>query len=77
MRKANIEQAEPLLVRVLSFYQKLFGAEYPDTARSVLALALLYHNQGKYEQSELLFRRTISIWENFWELNILLLLVYF
>jgi tetratricopeptide (TPR) repeat protein len=39
------------------------GAEHPDTAKSLNNLALLYWDQGKYEQAKPLFQRALSLRE--------------
>src|SRR2546429_1672064 len=40
------------LFRSLLVKEQQLGAEHPDTARIVHNLALLYRQQGKYEQAE-------------------------
>ena len=45
-------EAEPLLVQALSIREQLLGIEHPDTAVSLHNLAVLYWQQGKYEQAE-------------------------
>jgi len=54
-------EAEPLLQRALAMYEKLLGAEHPDTAQSLNNLALLYAREGRYEQAEPLLQRALAI----------------
>jgi tetratricopeptide (TPR) repeat protein len=43
--------------------EKSLGLEHPDTATSLNNLAELYRAQGKYEQAEPLYQRSLAIWE--------------
>ena len=42
---------------------KILGYEHPDTATSLNNLAVLLVNQGKYDEAELMFRRSLAIRE--------------
>jgi tetratricopeptide (TPR) repeat protein len=39
----------------------VLGADHPDTANSLNNLAALYRNQGRYEEVEPLYKRSLEI----------------
>ncbi len=41
----------------------MLGPEHPDTLSSLNNLAILYKNQGKYEQAEPLYQRALATYE--------------
>jgi Tetratricopeptide repeat len=47
-------QAEPLLKRALGINEKVLGPNNPAVAESLNELVLLYHDQGRLAQAELL-----------------------
>ena len=49
------------LTRALVIREKGLGPEHPDTASTLNNLAVLYHDQGKYEEAESLHQRTLII----------------
>ncbi|HEX3642587.1 MAG TPA: FxSxx-COOH system tetratricopeptide repeat protein, partial [Ktedonobacteraceae bacterium] len=60
---AYYEQATQLLPRVLSIYEEVLGAEHPNTTMIRNDLAVLYHDQDKHEQAELLLQRPATLKE--------------
>jgi tetratricopeptide (TPR) repeat protein len=60
---ARYSEAEPLYQRALAIFERVLGADHPDTATGLNNLALLYYNQGKYEQAEPLYQRALAIRE--------------
>jgi predicted ATPase len=48
---------------VLEITERIYGAEHPYTANSLSNLAMLYEDQGKYEQVESLLLRALEIRE--------------
>src|SRR6266567_3757660 len=46
-----------------SWAERLLGSDHPATATSLNNLAVLYTDQGKYAEAELLCRRALSIYE--------------
>jgi tetratricopeptide (TPR) repeat protein/transcriptional regulator with XRE-family HTH domain len=61
--RGQFSEAESLLERVLSMYEKHFGAAHPKTALLLNDLALTYFNLKKYNQAEPLFQQAIAILE--------------
>ncbi|HEY4033613.1 MAG TPA: toll/interleukin-1 receptor domain-containing protein, partial [Ktedonobacteraceae bacterium] len=57
------EQALQFLLHALSIYEEVLGAEHPETAIILNDLALLYHDQGKYEQAKSLLQRSSALKE--------------
>ncbi len=55
------ERAEQRLSSALSLRQELFGAEHAEVARSLGALALLRHDQGRLDEAERLYRSALEI----------------
>jgi hypothetical protein len=45
----------PLYLSALAIKEKILGPEHPDTATTLHSLAVLYGEQGKYEQAEPLY----------------------
>ena len=43
--------------------ERILGPEHPDTLSTINNLALLYVNQGKYEQAEPLYQRALASYE--------------
>ena len=39
----------------------MLGPEHPDTAQTIYNLALLYQNQGQFEEAESLYQRALAI----------------
>ncbi len=56
-------KAEPLFQQVLSHYEHELGSDHITTGRTLRWLAVLYGNQGKYNEAEPLFLRALSIYE--------------
>lgn len=52
MREGRYEEAEPLYERALEIFEKVLGPEHPYTTIGLNNLALLYHEQGGYEEAE-------------------------
>jgi tetratricopeptide (TPR) repeat protein len=51
------EEATPYWERALAMREAVLGAQHPDVATSLNNLALLYHDQGHYEEAEKLEAR--------------------
>ena len=45
---------------MLSNQEHLLGTEHLDTLHTRYNLAILYHEQGKYEQAEVLYQQVLS-----------------
>ena len=43
--QGKYDEAEPLYVRALAIWEKVLGADHPDTAESCNNLAALYYSQ--------------------------------
>ena len=56
-------QAETLYRRALAAFERVLGAEHPDTLSSVNNLANLLKNQGKNDEAEPLYRRALAAQE--------------
>ena len=54
-QSAQYAQAEPLYQGALAICEKMLGPEHPSTATTLHELAVLYGDQGKYEEAEPLF----------------------
>jgi tetratricopeptide (TPR) repeat protein len=63
LERAQYHEAEPLLRRAITTYEKTLGPEHPSTALSLNNLAELYREQGRYAEAEPLHRRAIAIRE--------------
>ncbi len=59
----NYVLTEPLLLRAISIYEQVVGANHTDLAECLSNLANLYETQGKLEQSETLYTRALQIFE--------------
>jgi tetratricopeptide (TPR) repeat protein len=57
--------AEPLLLRVISIYEQLLGAEHSDTVTALNNLAILNMIQRKYSQTGLLHQKALAIREKY------------
>ena len=62
-------EAEPLLVRSLSIYERQLGADHPDTAMSLNNLAWLYYAMGRYPEAEPFFLGALEMLFNQWGKN--------
>ncbi len=51
------EQARPLLEAALTARETLYGSDHVEVATTLHHIALLHFNQGRYDESEQLFRR--------------------
>jgi molecular chaperone GrpE (heat shock protein) len=51
------DEAEPLFRRALEIYEKVLGAEDPDTVAALQNLAANLENQGKYAEADALLKR--------------------
>jgi tetratricopeptide (TPR) repeat protein len=51
-QRGQFWEAEPLWISALALCEQLLGPEHPDTLSSLNNLAILYDDQGKYEQAE-------------------------
>src|SRR5208337_978702 len=54
--QGRFKEAEPLLCRALAIREGALGPDHPDTATSLIKLALLRQAQRRLEQAEPLFR---------------------
>ena len=63
LSRGQYEDVEPLFQRALAIYERVLGAEQPNTASSLNNLAILYADQGKDEQAEPLYQRALAIKE--------------
>ncbi len=61
--QGDYEAAEPLYRRSLEIWERVLGADHPDTATSLNNLAGLYESQGRYEAAAPLYRRSLEIRE--------------
>jgi tetratricopeptide (TPR) repeat protein len=59
-REGKANQAESLYLRAIEIYQQTFGSNHPDAAECYNDLAILYGDQGKYEQAESLLQRAFT-----------------
>jgi tetratricopeptide (TPR) repeat protein len=59
-KHAQFEQAEPLFQHALAIYEQKLEPNHPYVVTSIANLASLYRNQGKYEQAEQLYRRSLA-----------------
>jgi tetratricopeptide (TPR) repeat protein len=62
-------QAEALYKRAIPIWEKVAGADDPDTATSINNLAALYYYERKYAEAEPLFVRSLAIREKKLGLN--------
>jgi Flp pilus assembly protein TadD len=53
--QGRYSQATPLAQRALGLREKALGPDHPDVAQSLNNLALLYANQSRYADAELLY----------------------
>jgi len=53
------------MMRALGIAEKVQGAEHPDVATSLNNLAMLYKDQGRYQEAEPLLKRALGIREKF------------
>ncbi len=61
--RGQYKGAEPLLRRALEGFERVLGAEHPDTLNSVNNLAELLRSQGEYAEAEPLYRRALEGYE--------------
>ena len=61
-KQARYAEAEELFLAALEEVER-FGEQDPRLATSLKNLALLYHDQGKYAESESLNQRALAIYE--------------
>ncbi|MCH9649738.1 MAG: serine/threonine-protein kinase [Deltaproteobacteria bacterium] len=61
------EEAEPMLEGALTLRQKLFGDRHSKVAESLLAMAQLHQNQGRYKAGEAAVREAIEIGRQIYE----------
>jgi len=61
--QAQYGQAESLYQQALAINEKVRGADHLDTAGTLHLLAVLYQDQGKYEEAEPLYLRSITTME--------------
>lgn len=57
------EEAEDVHARARALREELCGADHPDVARSLQALAICAYDAGKAEDEQRLLREALSIWE--------------
>ena len=60
----KLEEAEPLFKKCLKGFEKLYGAEHPDTLAWTNNLAVLLKKQGKFEEAEPLYRKSLLVQKN-------------
>ncbi len=60
-KRALYPQAETYLQHTLHLREHLLGAEHPDTAQTINALALIYREQARYAEAESLYQRALDI----------------
>jgi TPR repeat protein len=60
-RNGWINEAEPILKRLLEIREKRLGPEHVDVAFSLNRLADVYHRQGRFKEAEPLFKRALAI----------------
>ncbi|WP_343327452.1 tetratricopeptide repeat protein, partial [Geitlerinema sp. PCC 9228] len=53
--------AEPLYRQALEMRKRLLGEQHPDVATSLSSLAILYKDQGRYEEAEPLYRQALEM----------------
>lgn len=59
--RAKFGEAEQWLKKALAFGEKVLGREHPVTRQSINELARLYFQQGRYKETELLYRQALAI----------------
>ncbi len=63
VNRSIYEQVEPLYHRILMIMDTLYGSEYLEIAIGATKLATFYVIYDDYEQADLFFQRTRTIWE--------------
>ncbi len=59
--RGRYREAEPLLRRAVSMYERLVGFHHPATARSMNNLAMLYEDMGRYEKAGPLYTQILAL----------------
>ncbi|OCK82773.1 hypothetical protein K432DRAFT_292475, partial [Lepidopterella palustris CBS 459.81] len=59
-RQGKYKEAESINRQTLARYEKVLGAEHPDTLTSVYCLAYLLANQHRYDEAAPLYERTCA-----------------
>jgi tetratricopeptide (TPR) repeat protein len=63
-KRGRYAEAEPLLRRSVSIFEKVLGFNHWRVGTSLNNLAQLHFSQGRYEEAEPLYHRVLSITEN-------------
>jgi tetratricopeptide (TPR) repeat protein len=63
VKQGKYEQSMSVLGRAVSIQEKYLGPDDPDTAKSLCMLAVLFYAQGDYAQANVLYWRTIRVWD--------------
>ena len=61
VKVTQFEKAEPMLVKTVDGFLDLLGEEHLYTLISMSGLAILYDEQGRLDEAERLYRRTLSL----------------
>ena len=54
------KKAEEMHLKVLEIYERVLGAEHPNTLKTFSNLAMVYNGQGRYDESEKLFMQILE-----------------
>jgi tetratricopeptide (TPR) repeat protein len=63
MNRGRYAEAEPIVERTRVMCEQMLGADHPLTASSLGNLAVLYQEQGKYEQAEAFAQQALTLLE--------------
>jgi tetratricopeptide (TPR) repeat protein len=58
--EGKLDQAEPLVSRVLEAYKRTLGEQHPYTLLAMSNLGVLYRSEGKYDQGAILLRKALE-----------------
>jgi tetratricopeptide (TPR) repeat protein len=61
-REASFWRIKLLYERALTIFEKLFGPEHPEVARSLDRLGELYLHRRRYAEAQSVLKRAVAIW---------------
>tara|TARA_B100000212_G_scaffold319776_1_gene277177 strand:- start:3052 stop:6336 length:3285 start_codon:yes stop_codon:yes gene_type:complete len=59
--------AEKLRIQILSLIKQRYGLNHPDTAQSLVDLALVYQELFEYKKAESLYKQSLDIYKRFFD----------